>query len=71
MARKSSPPLDKMERLRTYRPVTEGTQPAHLHAPYVSSQKRAPLKALVKVPQTISELTGPDFRYGVVKPREL
>jgi protocatechuate 3,4-dioxygenase, beta subunit len=60
--------MNKMEKYNEYQPVIEGTQPPHLHAPYVSSQKRAPLKPLVKVPQTISELTGPDFRYGVVKP---
>jgi protocatechuate 3,4-dioxygenase, beta subunit len=36
-----------------------GTQPDYLHAPYVSSLKRAPLKPLVPIPQTLSETTGP------------
>jgi protocatechuate 3,4-dioxygenase beta subunit len=58
---------EKMERLTPYRPVVSGTQPAHLHAPYVSSGRRAPSKPLVRIPQTLSELTGPVFRRVVVK----
>jgi protocatechuate 3,4-dioxygenase beta subunit len=38
-----------------------GTQPPHLHPPYVSSILRSPTKPLVPIPQTISELTGPAF----------
>jgi len=38
-----------------------GTQPEPLHPSYVSSLKRAPSKPLVRLPQTISEVTGPAF----------
>jgi protocatechuate 3,4-dioxygenase beta subunit len=37
------------------------TQPSHLHAPYMSSVSRAPMQPLVKIPQTLSEVTGPQF----------
>jgi protocatechuate 3,4-dioxygenase beta subunit len=36
-------------------------QPPYLHAEYVSTQKRAPQQALIEVPATPSELTGPSF----------
>ena len=39
------------------RPVA-GTQPAYLHLPYTSSRKRAPTQPLVKLPHTLSEITG-------------
>ena len=38
-----------------------GTQPNYLHASYASSIKRAPLKPLVAIQQTLSEVTGPLF----------
>lgn len=38
-----------------------GTQPDYLHTPYISSLKRAPQKPLVRIPQTLSEMTGPLF----------
>ena len=44
-----------------YRRPSPGTQPNHLHPSYVSSIKRAPTKALVSIPHTLSELTGPVF----------
>src|SRR5262245_35622841 len=44
-----------------YRMPKPGTQPPHLHPPYVSSRKRAPLQPLVPLPHTISEATGPVF----------
>ena len=44
-----------------FRRPAPGTQPEHLHPPYVSSRKRAPTRPLVLVPQTLSELTGPIF----------
>ncbi len=46
--------------LRQFRAVVAGTQPDLLHTPYVSSLKRAPSKPLVRIDQTISELTGPN-----------
>lgn len=44
-----------------YRRPHPGTQPNHLHPPYVSSVKRAPSKPLVYLPHTLSEITGPLF----------
>jgi protocatechuate 3,4-dioxygenase, beta subunit len=49
-----------------YRRFSPGTQPALLHAPYVSSIKRAPVKPLVRMPQTLSETTGPVFTPEIV-----
>jgi protocatechuate 3,4-dioxygenase, beta subunit len=50
-----------MSNFRAYRRADAGTQPNHLHPPYVSSIKRAPLKPLVYLPHTLSEVTGPSF----------
>jgi protocatechuate 3,4-dioxygenase, beta subunit len=44
-----------------YRRPYPGTQPSHLHPPYVSSIKRAPTKPLIHLPHTLSEVTGPSF----------
>lgn len=44
-----------------YRRYAPGTQPNHLHPPYVSSIKRAPSQPLVYLPHTLSEVTGPVF----------
>jgi protocatechuate 3,4-dioxygenase, beta subunit len=50
-----------MNRVVSYRRPFLGTQPDHLHAPYRSSIGRAPQKQLVCIPQTLSEVTGPQF----------
>ena len=42
-----------------YRRPLPGTQPNHLHPPYLSSVKRAPGKPLILFPNTLSEITGP------------
>jgi protocatechuate 3,4-dioxygenase beta subunit len=47
--------------LRGFRRPVPGSQPDHLHSPYVSSWKRSPMKPLVTIPQTLSEITGPMF----------
>jgi protocatechuate 3,4-dioxygenase beta subunit len=44
-----------------YRRAADGTQPKHLHPPYVSSLKRAPARPLVYIPHTLTEVTGPAF----------
>lgn len=44
-----------------YRSPYPGTQPEYLHRPYVSSIRRAPAQPPVKIPQTLSEVTGPRF----------
>ena len=33
-----------------YRPLHPGTQPDHLHPPYVSSIKRSPTKPQIRIP---------------------
>ncbi len=52
-----------------YRPLHPGTQPDHLHTPYVSSVKRSPTKLQVRIPFTLSEITGPSFRPEIVDPK--
>jgi protocatechuate 3,4-dioxygenase beta subunit len=49
-----------------YRRPHPGTQPDHLHRPYVSSIKRAPTKPLVELPHTLSEVTGPSFDSSMI-----
>ena len=44
-----------------YRRPEPGTQPSPLHPAYKSSIKRAPGRALVRLPHTLSEVTGPTF----------
>ena len=51
-----------------YRRPAPGTQPEYLHPAYVSSLKRAPTQPLVRIPQTISEVTGPLFSAEEVGP---
>src|SRR5881275_2380282 len=50
-----------MTHIAGYRRPYPGTQPNHLHPPYVSSIKRAPLRPLVRIPHTLTEVTGPSF----------
>lgn len=50
-----------MTKIAGYRRPYPGTQPNHLHPPYVSSIKRSPTKPLVAMPHTLSEVTGPLF----------
>ena len=50
-----------MTNIAGYRRAVPGTQPNHLHPPYVSSIKRAPSKPLVHIPHTLTEVTGPLF----------
>lgn len=52
-----------MNRLACYRRAFPETQPNYLHAPYASSVNRAPQKPLVRIPQTLSEVTGPQFAH--------
>jgi protocatechuate 3,4-dioxygenase, beta subunit len=47
--------------LRGYRKPRPGTQPEYLHRPYVSSQKRAPTRPQISLPDSLSEITGPIF----------
>ena len=53
-----------------YRRPYVNTQPEYLYAPYRSTAKRAPTKPLVLLPQSLSEITGPLFGHGEIKPGE-
>jgi protocatechuate 3,4-dioxygenase beta subunit len=55
-----------MKNIAGYRPFYPGTQPEHLHPPYVSTAKRAPRQPLVRIPFTLSEVTGPCFKPEMV-----
>jgi protocatechuate 3,4-dioxygenase, beta subunit len=52
-----------------YRLPYPGTQPDYLHPPYVSSINRAPKQPLIRLPQTVTEVTGPAFGPEFVDPR--
>ncbi|HEX5477939.1 MAG TPA: protocatechuate 3,4-dioxygenase subunit beta [Burkholderiales bacterium] len=56
--------------LGSYRRPRAGTQPDYDYPPYASTAKRHPTQPLVVVPQTLSEITGPVFGYGEVKPAD-
>src|SRR4249920_155991 len=43
------------------------TQPPYLHPPYVSTQKRAPLKPLILLPNSLSHASGPVFGHETVR----
>jgi protocatechuate 3,4-dioxygenase beta subunit len=58
-----------MKRVAPYRAPSPGTQPNHLHPPYLSSIKRAPSKPQVPIPYTLSEVTGPSFGTEIVSPQ--
>jgi protocatechuate 3,4-dioxygenase, beta subunit len=48
--------------VQRFRSPAPGVHPPHLYPGYVSSVKRAPNQALVSIPQTLSEITGPGFQ---------
>jgi protocatechuate 3,4-dioxygenase beta subunit len=52
-----------------YRSLYPGTQPEYLHRPYISSIDRAPEQPLIRLPQTITEITGPVFSPESVDPK--
>jgi protocatechuate 3,4-dioxygenase, beta subunit len=52
--------------LSAYRYPCSGTQPDHLHPAYLSSLKRAPTQPLVRIPFTLTEVTGPLFEQANV-----
>ena len=53
--------------VRRFRSPAPGIHPPHLYPSYVSSLKRAPSQALVSIPQTLSEVTGPGFQRHQLK----
>ncbi|HWR17687.1 MAG TPA: protocatechuate 3,4-dioxygenase subunit beta [Terriglobales bacterium] len=48
-----------------FRYPATGTHPEYLHPPYVSSVNRSPRMPLIRIPQTISEITGPSIPESV------
>ena len=50
-----------MADLCRYRKTAPGTHPPYFYPQYVSSVKRAPMRPLIVMPQTLSEMTGPVF----------
>jgi protocatechuate 3,4-dioxygenase beta subunit len=58
-----------MTQIAGYRRPYPGTQPNYLHPPYVSSIKRAPTRPLVRIPHTLTEVTGPQFGSESVDPK--
>jgi len=59
--------MNSMQPLPEFRRPSPGTQPPYLHSSYASSIQRSPKQPLVRLPHTVSELTGPLFR-SVMKP---
>src|SRR5436305_3265661 len=60
----------KLMKIRAYRRPHPGTQPEYDYPPYASTGKRHPTQPLVLPPQTLSEITGPIFGYGDIKPAD-
>jgi protocatechuate 3,4-dioxygenase beta subunit len=50
--------------LAGYRPADRGTQPDYLYPPYSSTVKRSPSQPLVRLPWSLSEVTGPLFGFN-------
>jgi protocatechuate 3,4-dioxygenase beta subunit len=48
--------------------VPDGTQPPYRHPPYASTIKRAPSRAPLEFPHTLTETTGPSFASGWAGP---
>jgi protocatechuate 3,4-dioxygenase beta subunit len=53
-----------------YRGEEAGAQPAALHPPYGSTVKRAPRQAPIRLPQSLSEVTGPLWDRGILRPAD-
>jgi len=52
---------DGTSKVRAYRRHAPESQPSSLYEPYRATLRRAPLKPLVVLPHTLSEITGPVF----------
>jgi protocatechuate 3,4-dioxygenase beta subunit len=53
-----------------YRREETGAQPPALHAPYGSTVKRAPRQAPIRLPHSLSEVTGPLWDRGILRPSD-
>src|SRR5438094_9547948 len=54
--------------IKPYKPRDWKSHPPYLYEGYKSSVKRTPLKRLVPMKQTLSEITGPLFGHDAVQP---
>jgi protocatechuate 3,4-dioxygenase beta subunit len=57
-----------MQEPSEYRREEPGAQPPALHPPYASSLKRAPLQAPIRLPHSLSEITGPLWDSSRLRP---
>lgn len=53
-----------------YRPLPPGSMPAHPFAEYRSNPPRCPVRPLVPLPHSLSEITGPVYGHETVRPEE-
>jgi protocatechuate 3,4-dioxygenase, beta subunit len=56
--------------LPEYQREEAGAQPPALHAPYASTVKRAPQRQPVRIPHSLSEVTGPLWDRGMLRPSD-
>jgi protocatechuate 3,4-dioxygenase beta subunit len=56
--------------LATVQPAPSGTQPDFCFPAYASSITRSPRLPLVRLPQTLSERTGPVFGHAIIRPND-
>jgi len=59
-----------MTDLPEYRREEPGAQPPALHPAYASTVKRAPQQPPIRLPHTLSELTGPQWDRSVLRPSD-
>jgi protocatechuate 3,4-dioxygenase, beta subunit len=52
--------------VKAYARLPRGSQPPSVYEPYRATMKRAPLKPLILLPHTLSEITGPVFGHEKV-----
>lgn len=57
-----------MSVLHPYRRAAAGDQPDYLSPSYASTVKRSPAQALILLPQSLSEMTGPVFGHERIRP---
>jgi protocatechuate 3,4-dioxygenase beta subunit len=57
-----------MTHLHDFNSLDRTIHPPYLHPPYRSTVDRAPLRPLIPLPQTLSELTGPVYGPDAVQP---
>src|SRR4030095_4733234 len=60
----------RMTDLPEYRREEPGAQPPALHPAYASTVKRAPQQPAIRLPHTLSEITGPQWDRSVLRPSD-